>query len=901
MSRLHSISKPDGARADIIFVHGLGGDPFSTWQHDRRQPKDSWLFWLKKRVPDVAVHTLEYQASPTHWLGEAMPLQDRAVEVLAELDLCGIGKRPVMFVGHSLGGLVIKQLLRIANDEHEGTAANSIIAQTRLVAFFATPHMGADAATWGSHLGKVLRASPALTSLRAHDAHLRALDHWYRSQHERWTTLAFIETRPTNVSSFIPLSWIRRVFARLPTRILVVAQGDANPNIPDVRAVPMEDDHISITKPTDPESKKCLLVERAIQSELSSQSKDPVPSPSTEGSEELAAISSDQIEASARLHALPAKNPDFVGREDDMERIRTALAKGGAVITAIEGMGGIGKTAVGVEVANRLQDEGMFSGGVPFVDLEGFSATREPLSTKEALEALLRPIIGRETKLPDDDQNLRQLWKQATADRRMLLFLDNARDEAQIRPLLPGHPGCKVLATSRNRLDLDGIEPIKLDVMAPDKAAVLAHTLGNRWQQGRVSPEQAMELARLCGYLPLPIKVTAVALGKAPLLDVDTQLMKLSAVGRDALGMEEVKAILSQSLDQLTPELRTAWQKLGVFEGDFSAAAAAAVIDDEDAHDTLAELEQRHLLTLSAEQRLQLHDILRALALESLPTDERDAAEDHHATFYKDLLANAKELYKEGKVLDGLRLYDQEQHQIRAGQRWAATNQGATEEVVRLAADYANAGAYILQLRLPPRQQIEWLEAQLGACRTLDDRQGEGNALGNLGNAYNDLGENKRAIEFLEQQLEIAREINDRRGEGNALGSLGNAYGNLGETKRAIDVLEQRLKIAREIGDRRGEGNALGNLGNAYNDLGESKRAIEFYEQQQEIAREIGDRRGESRAWYNGALAFDDLGDRATAITWLKNALAIEEALEDPTVDQTRQKLAEWTDQTAAE
>ena len=78
-------------------------------------------------------------------------------------------------------------------------------------------------------------------------------------------------------------------------------------------------------------------------------------------------------------------------------------------------MGGIGKTAVGIEVAHALRDEGLFPGGVPFVDLEGFSATRDPLSTREALEALMRPMVGPEAKLPDDDQSLQQLWKQTTA------------------------------------------------------------------------------------------------------------------------------------------------------------------------------------------------------------------------------------------------------------------------------------------------------------------------------------------------------------------------------------------------------------------------------------------------------------------------------------------------------
>ena len=89
----------------------------------------------------------------------------------------------------------------------------------------------------------------------------------------------------------------------------------------------------------------------------------------------------------------------------------------------------------------------------------------------------------------------------------------------------------------------------------------------------------------------------------------------------------------------------------------------------------------------------------------------------------------------------------------------------------------------------------------------------------------------KKQLNITSRHLKIAREIGDRRGEGNWLGNLGNAYCDLGETRKAIEYYEQALKIAREIGDRRGEGNRLGNLGNAYSDLGETKKAIEYYEQ----------------------------------------------------------------------
>ena len=132
-------------------------------------------------------------------------------------------------------------------------------------------------------------------------------------------------------------------------------------------------------------------------------------------------------------------------------------------------------------------------------------------------------------------------------------------------------------------------------------------------------------------------------------------------------------------------------------------------------------------------------------------------------------------------------------------------------------------------------------------AREIGDRRGEGAALGNLGSAYDSLGEHRRAAEYHEQHLAITQEVGDRKGEGKALGNLGLAYDGLGEYRHAIALQEKSLAVKREVGDRRGEGNALGNLGIAYQSLGEYRRAIEYHEQALQIDREIGDREGRRR------------------------------------------------------
>jgi hypothetical protein len=118
MSELYRIPRTgkDEPRADVIFVHGLGGDPFTTWQHSSKR-EDSWPYWLAEEVPEVQVYCLEYEAAPAKWLGPSLPLVERAQNILALLLGKGIGKRPIVFICHSLGGLVIKQMLRKTQDE----------------------------------------------------------------------------------------------------------------------------------------------------------------------------------------------------------------------------------------------------------------------------------------------------------------------------------------------------------------------------------------------------------------------------------------------------------------------------------------------------------------------------------------------------------------------------------------------------------------------------------------------------------------------------------------------------------------------------------------------------------------------------------------------------------------
>ncbi|MEH2198409.1 CHAT domain-containing protein [Nostoc sp.] len=186
---------------------------------------------------------------------------------------------------------------------------------------------------------------------------------------------------------------------------------------------------------------------------------------------------------------------------------------------------------------------------------------------------------------------------------------------------------------------------------------------------------------------------------------------------------------------------------------------------------------------------------------------------------------------------------------------------------------YDSLGDYI--------KAIEYQHQSLAIAREINDRLGEGQSLGNLGIAYYSLGDYSKAIKYQQQRLTIAREINDRLGEGQSLGNLGIAYYSLGDYSKAIDYHQQSLAIAREIKDRLGERQSLGNLGIAYYSLGDYSKAIEYQNQSLTIAREIKDRLGERQSLGNLGLAYDSLGDYSKAIDYHQQSLAIAREIND--------------------
>jgi tetratricopeptide (TPR) repeat protein len=630
--------------------------------------------------------------------------------------------------------------------------------------------------------------------------------------------------------------------------------------------------------------------------------------------------------ALAALHQLPAPPRDFTGRKEELDELSREIERGGATISGLQGQGGVGKTTLALKLAEQLSTR--FPDAQFYLDLKG---TTQPLSPSDAMAHVIRAYHPT-AKLPDGEAELSALYNSVLHGQRALLLMDNARDAAQVAPLIPP-AGCVLLVTSRQHFTLPGLYAKDLDTLPPDDARELLLKIAPR------IGEHADEIARLCGHLPLALRLAASALAERRNLSATDYVRRLTDAQRR---LSLIEASLSLSYDLLTPDLQKLWRALAVFPDTFDGAAAAAVweMEQEAAQDALGELVNHSLLDFDeSTARYSLHDLARLFADSRFINEERFISQARHAEHYLNVLREADDLYLQGgdAIMRGLSLFDADWTNIQAGQSWAAHHTD-DEATARLCYRYPDDGIYVLSLRLHLRAQAKWLEQALSAARksgdrryegsilsnlglayadqgetrraiefyeqaleidrVIGDRRGEGATLANLGIAYHNLGEMRRGVEFHEQALKVMREVGDRRGEGGTLSNLGNAYAALGETQRAIEFYEQHIAIAREIGDRRYEGNAIGNLGNAYADLGEKRRAIEFYEQRLVIAREIGDRRGESIALWNMSLSYNALDDRKQAIVCAEASLKIREQIEDPNAAKVREALAEWRGQT---
>lgn len=626
----------------------------------------------------------------------------------------------------------------------------------------------------------------------------------------------------------------------------------------------------------------------------------------------------------AALYQLRAPVADFVGRKREIAELLDALSGGTAAISGVVGLGGIGKTELAMVVANQVRDH--FPDAQLVLSLDG---SREPLlSADEALRRVIRAFHP-DAMLPDDAAQLLALYRSVLTGKRVLIVADDARDAAQVRPLMPP-AGSALLVTSRQRFPLPGMARVDLERLGEGEAVALLRKVC-----ARLSDDEAAQIAAACGGLPLALRVAGGLLSADETMSVPRYLARLAderrrlaALHDDSAPDLDVGASLALSYALLDATAQSDLRTLGVFGASFDLAAASAVLegDEEVVEQRLGALYRRCLVEFASERRrYELHELVRVFALGRLGDDEKARrARLRHARYYIAVAQQAETMYLFGgeSIAVGLALFDQERAALDTARRWLQQQAGDTW-CDALLIEEANTTAHIGgELRYDwRRERIPQLEAALAAARRLrqgeaegwfvgnlgityyslgdypkaiehhqqalnisraiGDQRAESQHLGNLGNVYASLGDYPRAIEHYQQALSISRAIGDQRSESQDLGNLGNAYESLGDYPRAIEHHQQRLAIARQIGDRHGEGQAFGSLGIAYNNLGDYPRAIEHHQQRLTIARQIGDRRGEGNALGNLGIVYNNLGDHSKAIEYLQQILTMARHLGD--------------------
>jgi tetratricopeptide (TPR) repeat protein len=576
------------------------------------------------------------------------------------------------------------------------------------------------------------------------------------------------------------------------------------------------------------------------------------------------------------LHQLPSPPRDFTGRKEELDELMRALEQGGVTISGLQGLGGVGKTTLALKLAQQLTPR--YPDAQFFLDLKGTS--KIPLSPTDAMAHVIRAYQPT-AKLPESEVELSALYRSVLYNQRALLLMDNAADARQVEPLIPPE-SCMMLVTSRNHFSMAGLFSKSLDTLSAEDAQKLLLKITPR------IGEQANALAKLCGYLPLALRLAASALAERVDLGVADYVRRLTNAQQR---LRLIDASISLSYELLGPEMQGRWRVLSVFPETFDLAAAAAVweIDTDAAQDTLSRLVVYSVVEWNpAIARYRLHDLTRLFADARLNDAEKKKARLLHAAYYLGIMRMSDNLFINGgeNLKTGIALFELEWHNIQMGQSWAQASSADNIKSASLTSEYPIAGTYLLDLRLHPRERIGWLQAAFRATRKLKDRGAEGKHLNSLGVAYQDMGEVQRAIEFYERALNTAREVGDQLTEGSALGNMASAHEALGEIRQAISFNEERLALARKAGHRRGEGYALGSLGITYDELGESQRSIEYLNQALVIFRELGDLRSESISLGSLGNVYHELGEIDRSIESFEQALKISREIGDRRVEE---------------
>ncbi|MCW5254518.1 AfsR/SARP family transcriptional regulator [Streptomyces sp. SHP 1-2] len=566
---------------------------------------------------------------------------------------------------------------------------------------------------------------------------------------------------------------------------------------------------------------------------------------------------------------LPATVPDFTGRAAFVRELGEVLASASGsaaegrvmAVSALAGIGGVGKTTLAVHVAHQAR--AAFPDGQLYVDLMGAgTGWAEP---ETVLGSFLRALGTADSAIPDSLQERAALYRSVLDGRRVLVLLDNARDAAQVRPLLPGTDGCAALVTSRVRMvDLAGAHLVDLDVMAPDEAlALFTRIVGEE----RVGSERkaALDVVAACGFLPLAIRIAASRLASRRTWTVSVLAAKLADERRrlDELqaGDLAVKATFELGYGQLEPAQARAFRLLGLADGpDISLRAAAAVLDlpVEDTEDVLESLVDTSLLESAAPGRYRLHDLVRLYARscaerDEHPPSERAAALSRLLDFYLATAAAVYAIERPGdRLVDGLAATEYpglafagapaalDWLYTEASALLACVRQAAGTDRLRRAVDLLWAAKDLTESGANSHQYETTARAMCEATRAAEDGRAEGRARTVLSDVLLVSGRIRQAEEQARRAMELAGSARDSTAASWVANNRGLVCLHQRRYAEGKSLFGQAIAGFRSTDNRAGEASALSNLSRAELFMGNVEAAVDIARQGLAVYAELG-------------------------------------------------------------
>ncbi len=615
---------------------------------------------------------------------------------------------------------------------------------------------------------------------------------------------------------------------------------------------------------------------------------------------------------------LPADAAGFTGRDVELRTLDHLLTDIGNPPTAlpvsvVTGTPGVGKTALALHWAHRVRAR--FDGGQLYADLRGYAAG-PPARPIAVLTRFLRALGVRAEEIPTDVDEAAALYRSLLVDRRVLVVLDDARDQDQVRPLLPGSDDCVVLVTSRTPLSGlvagVGARSLPLDVLAAPEAEALLRTVLGPTRTGPVA-----ELARLCARLPLALRIAAAYLSARPTLSISRYVGQLRGDRLAALRTPDetqsaVRAAFDRSYRRLGDDARGLFRLLGAVPAvDFTVPAAAAVIavTEADADRLFAELTAAHLLDEHRPGRYRSHDLLRAYAHELADReDDVEAATDRLQAWYLHTVDQAATaLYPQIRRLTlppantGAARSTFESH-TDAG-AWLDADRSNLLAVVTHAARHrpvATAGLLADALRgyfWLRMNTMDWhtiAEAALDIAKALDDTRGTILALLSLADVHFRQGRHEQAEQHSIAALALATRTAWLEGQAAARGNLGNLAVESGHLTDAVEHHRAALALNQRTGRLTSQVNNLGNLGAALWHQGDLRQALSLFTAAMELGGQLGSAHGRAVALTNLACVHHDLGLPDQSIRHLTTALDLHRETGDRGEEaETRAKLAE--------